>query len=300
LLAYLTTTLRSANDELLGLELIQETIFHDHPYGHAPAGTVQGLTAIALDDVRRFYRERYTQAAVILGVAGGYPERFPSDLRRRLQVLPRGAAQWVDLPAPPTPNGRRFTLIEKPAAATSIHFGYPLPIDRTDPDFYPLMVANSVLGEHRTFHGRLMQELRGKRGLNYGDYSYVEYWDNPPGTSNPLPGHPRRQQYFSVWVRPVVPANAQFALRAALYEVDRLVRDGISYAEFDLTRDFLVGYSKLWARSLDARLGFHMDSRFLRMPYFIDEVERRLKRLTLDDVNRASRNICKPIGSRRS
>ena len=45
---------------------------------------------------------------------------------------------------------------------------------RRDDDFYALAVANSYLGEHRTFNGKLMQDLRGKRGLNYGDYSYIE------------------------------------------------------------------------------------------------------------------------------
>ena len=42
LMAYLTTTLRSANDELLGLEMIQQVVFRGHPYEHAPAGTVDG------------------------------------------------------------------------------------------------------------------------------------------------------------------------------------------------------------------------------------------------------------------
>jgi zinc protease len=148
------------------------------------------------------------------------------------------------------------------------------------------MVANSYLGEHRTFHGRLMQQLRGARGLNYGDYSYIEYWDNPPRTSNPPPNVPRRQQYFSVWVRPVVPNTSLFALRAALFEVDRLVKRGLTDDEFALTRDFLVNYSKLWARSLSDRLGYQMDGRFYGTPFFIDEIERRLAGLTAADVNR--------------
>ena len=48
---------------------------------------------------------------------------------------------------------------------------------RRDDEFYALAVANSYLGEHRTFNGKLMQDLRGKRGLNYGDYSYDELRD---------------------------------------------------------------------------------------------------------------------------
>ena len=288
LLGHLTTTLRSANDELLGLEMIQQVIFDGHPYGHAPAGTVEGLSSITLDDVRNFYRTHYTRANLILGVAGGYESAYPASLVERLQVLPAGGHDArAALPPPPPLEGREFTLIDKKTEAVGIHFGYPLPVTRVDEDFYPLLVANSYLGEHRTFHGRLMQELRGRRGLNYGDYSYLEYWDNAPGTSNPPPNHPRRQQYFSVWVRPVVPDNAVFALRAAIHQVDRLVAKGLTREEFDLTRDFLISYSKLWARSLSDRLGFHMDSRFYGMPYFIDHIERQLSALTLEKVNAA-------------
>lgn len=287
--AYLTSTLRSANDELLGLEAIQDAIFRGHPYGHPPEGTVQGLAAITLDDVRKFYRESYTQANLQIGVAGGFPPGYPAALAGRLGALPAGAEGRAALPEPPAPPGRRFTLIEKDAGSVGIHFGYPLSINRADPDFYPLMIANSFLGEHRTFHGRLMQQLRGERGLNYGDYSYIEHWDVPPYTSSPGPGVPRRQQYFSVWIRPVRPETAHFALRAALHEVDRLRERGLTQDELDLTRDFLVNYSKLWAQTLSDRLGFHMDSRFYGMPYYIEEIERRLPAVTVEDVQRVVR-----------
>jgi len=287
--AYLTSTLRSANDELLGLEAIQGAIFRGHPYAHPPAGTVEGLAAITLDDVKKFYRENYTSANLLLGVAGGFPAGYPEALAGRLAALPAGEEGRLPLPAPPAPDGRRYTLIEKDAGAVGIHFGYPLPVNRSDPAYYPLMVANSYLGEHRTFHGRLMQQLRGERGLNYGDYSYVEHWYNPPFTSNPTPGVPRRQQYFSVWIRPVRPETTHFALRAALHEVDRLRERGMTQEELDLARDFLVSYSKLWAQTLTDRLGFHLDSRFYGMPYYIDEIERRLAEVTVEDVRAAVR-----------
>lgn len=287
--AFLTSTLRSANDELLGLEAIQDAIFAGHPYGHPTAGSVQGLAAITLDDVKRFYRQHYTRANLMLGVAGGFPEGYVDGLTKRLAALPAGEAGRLELPAPPKVEGRRFTLIDKDAGAVGIHFGYPLPINRADADYYPLMVANSYLGEHRTFHGRLMQQLRGLRGLNYGDYSYIEHWLAPPFTSNPSPNVPRRQQYFSVWIRPVRPETAHFALRNALYEVDRLAAGGMTEQDFELTRDFLVNYSKLWAQSLSDRLGFHMDSRFYGMPYYIDEIERQLSGLTLEQVNAAAK-----------
>lgn len=288
--AYLTSNLRSANDELLGLEAIQQQIFDGHPYHHAPQGTVQGLAAVTLDDVKGFYRRHYNRANLVLGVAGGYPEGFAEKLAGQLAALPAGTkkdAGHRPLPKPQEVEGRRFTLVEKGTASVGIHFGYPLLLNRSDPDYYPLMVANSFLGEHRTSHGRLMQQLREKRGLNYGDYSYIEHWHAPPFTNTPSPNFPRRQQYFSVWVRPVRPETAHFALRAALHEVQRLRERGMTEAEFELTRDYLVNYSKLWAQTLSSRLGFHLDSRFYGMDYYIHQIEERLGELELADVNRA-------------
>jgi zinc protease len=288
LLSYLTNTLRSASDELLGLEAIQQRIFAGHPYGHSPAGTVAGLESITLEDVRQFYRSHYTRANLMIGVAGGYPDGFPARLARDLGSLPAGVRTARTLPPPPAANGRHITLIDKETASVGIHFGFPLPITRKDADFYPLMVANSYLGEHRSFNGLLMTQLRAIRGLNYGDYSYLEYWDDPPNTYQPPPNVPRRQQYFSVWVRPVVPADAHFALRAALYEVRQVHDHGLTPQQFQLTRDFLLNFSKLWVQDLSSRLGFQMDSRYYGTPYFLDEIQTRLGRLTVEDVNRAA------------
>jgi zinc protease len=295
LVSYLTSTLRGGNDELLGLEALQQELFEGHPYGHAPAGTVSGLEAITLDDVERFHRTHYTRANLLLGVAGGYPESFPGKLRGALAKLPQGEpSASVDLPAPPKASGRAFTLIEKNTQAVGIHFGHHLPITRADADYYPLMVANSYLGEHRTFNGVLMNQLRGDRGLNYGDYSYIEHYAVPPFTSRPTPNVPRRQQYFSVWIRPVVPETAHFALRAGLYFVKKTVEEGLSEEQFELTRDYLVNYSKLWAQTLSERLGIMMDSRFYRMPYWIEEIETRLAGLTVEEVNAALKKHIHP------
>jgi zinc protease len=287
LLAYLTDTLRASSDELLGLEVIQQAIFKGHPYGHAPAGTVEGLEAITLEDVKKFYQENYTRANLMLGLAGGYPDRFIASLKEILSALPEGAPETAELPQPQKIEGRSFLLVDKETDSVGIHIGFALPVTRADDDYYPLMIANSYLGEHRTSHGRLVQQLRMARGFNYGDYSYIEHWANPPFTFHPSPNVPRRQQYFSVWIRPVVPETAHFALRNALYELRQFTEQGMSQEDFDLTRTYLINYSKLWAQSLSRRLGYLMDSRFYGMDYYIGAIEEKLAQLTLEDVNKA-------------
>ena len=186
LTAALANSLRS-NDELLGLELLQQKIFKGHPYGHSPIGTVDGLQSITLDDVKQFYRQHYTRANLMLGVAGGYPADYVARLTRDLAALPAGQKGRMALPPAPKVQGHNFTLVEKQTGSVGINFGFPLPITRADADYYPLMVANSFLGEHRTFNGRLMNELRGDRGLNYGDYSYIEYLRQPAVRLAPRP-----------------------------------------------------------------------------------------------------------------
>lgn len=289
LLSHLKTRLRSASDELLGLEAIQGAMYHGHPYEHAPAGTVQGLGAITMDDVRAFWKEHYTQGRITVGVAADGPEALAAGLVAALRGLPAGVTAVASLPPAPVPEGRRITVIDKPTASVGLHFGAPIAVTRASDDYWPLMIANSWLGEHRTFNGVLMRELRAVRGLNYGDYSYIEHWANPPGTSHPTPGHGRRSQAFTVWIRPVEPKNALFALRAALHFVDVARDKGMTQAELDATRDYLNGYSKLWAQTQTARLGFAMDSRFYGMPPYIEEIERRLAGVTLEQVNAAIR-----------
>ena len=88
------------------------------------------------------------------------------------------------------PRGLEVTIVEKPAEATAISIGFPIDVTRRDDDFYALAVANSYLGEHRTFNGKLMQDLRGKRGLNYGDYSYIEDFIQDGTSTFPIPNNP--------------------------------------------------------------------------------------------------------------
>jgi zinc protease len=289
LLSTITTTLRASNDELLGLEEIQDVLFPGHPYGHPSAGTVEGLKNITLDDVRHFYKEHYTRANLILGLAGGYPADYPNQLEHDLAALPAGTRSATPLPAAPPVTGRQVTLVEKATDSVGIHIAHPLSITRKDPDYYALMLMNSALGEHRTFSGRLMVDLRQLRGLNYGDYSYIEYREAAPFTTYPSPGTPRREQYFSVWVRPVVPTDAQFALRAALWDVQRMHDHGLTEQEFEATRKFLINYSKLWVQDQSRRLGVSVDSKYYGMPDYIDEIDKHLKSLTLAQVNDAAR-----------
>ena len=285
----LTSVLRAADDENLGKETLGAAMYPGHPYGRPTIGTASGIRAITLDDVKAFWAARYTRESATLGLSGGFGEAFPDRVKADLAGLPSGTVPKVELPAPRAPQGIEATIVTKPTRAWAISIGFPIGVTRADDDFYALMVANSYLGEHRTFNGVLMNKIRGERGINYGDYSYVENFVQEGGSTFPLPNIARRQQFFSIWIRPVAPQHAHFSIRAAMRELDRLVKDGMTPAQFEETRAFLLSYSKLWTQTASRRLGYELDGRFYGRKSLVDEVAERLPKLTVDQVNAAVR-----------
>lgn len=286
---YLKVSLRQANDEELGKEALYNFIYEDgHPYGHDNAGTIAALEKLTLDDVKQFYRDHYTQANFVLGLAGGYPKGFDAKVQGDMAAkLPAGRADQVTLPPPAKINGLEMEVIEKNTPGTAISFGFPIPVTRKDPDWAALLVMQSYLGQHRSSNSYLYQRLREIRGLNYGDYAYIEYFPRGMFQFHPDPNLARRQQIFQVWIRPVEPKNGLFALRAGLYELNKLARDGMSEKDFEATRQFLGKFVNVLTKDQDAQLGYALDSRYYGLPSFTDYVRAQLAKLTLTEVNRA-------------
>src|SRR2546425_7975477 len=79
---YLKTSLRGGNDEELGKEVLYTMIYPStHPYGHQNRGAVGSLEKLTLKDVRDFYGANCTRANLVVGLAGGYPEKFPAQVK---------------------------------------------------------------------------------------------------------------------------------------------------------------------------------------------------------------------------
>jgi zinc protease len=284
---FLEKSLRGNDDEELGKQALELELYRNHPYGHAVSGTIAALKKLTLDDVKNFYKNNYTTGNIMIGTAGDVNAQFIARMQSEFAALPGTETKKLKLATPEKPSGMEITLIEKDARATAISIGMPIDITRKDADFYALLVANSFLGEHRTFNGLLMNNMRGKRGLNYGDYSYIEHFVQDGDSTFALPNNPRQQQYFSIWLRPVPNENRLFALRQAIWELDRFINRGMTAAEFEATRRFLINYSNLWVQTLSRRLGYRLDSEFYGTKDFINTLHEQLPRLTLAQVNAA-------------
>ncbi len=152
-------------------------IFGAAPYGHNLGGTPQSLKAISRPDVVGFHKTWYRPDNAVLVVAGDIAPADMFSLAEKLFGSWKAAGTMPETPAetaaPEKPKEPRVIVVDLPdsgqAAVTVTLRG----IRRVDPEYYPALVANAVLGAG--YSSRLNQEIRIKRGLSYGAGSAFEF-----------------------------------------------------------------------------------------------------------------------------
>lgn len=284
----LTLDLKDNNEEEFGKERLQANVFAGTGYGHPVLGTVKGIEAITLDDVKAFYRQAYVRGALKVGISGDVSDAMLATLKAQLAGLPDGAGlPATNVPKGRMPNGLEVEIVEKNTRATAMSFGLPLEVTRTHPDFAALWLAKTWLGEHRSSSAHLYQRIREERGMNYGDYAYIEAFPRGMFQFFPNPNLGRKAQLFEVWIRPVAPQNGHFALRVALHELGRMVENGISQQDFATTRDYLMKNVFVMTATQDQQLGYALDSQWYGTPEFTTMMRDALSKLSAADVNAA-------------
>jgi zinc protease len=240
--------------------------------------------------VKKFYADYYTIRNITIGIAGGYPEEFAAQVSDDLQVLKPGERVAMIRPAAPAPEGRKAVIVEKETPAVAVSFGFPIELKRGDPDWVALWLARSYFGEHRNSNSYLYKRIREARGMNYGDYAYIEYFPRGMFQFQPDTNLGRQQQIFQVWVRPLRGNNdAHFATRAAVFELEKLIANGMSESDFEATRSYLAKSVSLLTDGQSRQLGYELDSQYYGIDPFAAYVREGLGKLTLADVNRVIR-----------
>jgi len=285
------TDLVGNNDEELGKEFLYASIYGtEHPYGSLNLGNSADIESITLADVQSFYSQYYTVANITVGLSGGYPDAFPTMISNDLQKLEVGTRVALDVPAAPMPDGREAVLIEKETPGVAVSFGFPVELRRGDPDWVALWLARSYFGEHRNSNSHLFDRIRETRGMNYGDYAYIEYFPRGMFQFHPDTNLGRQQQIFQVWIRPVRSNNdAHFATRVATYELDKLITEGMTESDFVATKSYLAKFVSLITDGQSRQLGYAIDSQYYETEEFSEYIRAGLDNLTLDDVNRVIR-----------
>lgn len=155
---------------LAGMVLVP-LLYGDAPYGTLSGGTPASLKALTRADLVEQYREWWHPGNAALVVTGGIDSASATAMAQRLFGAWQGEGAAPQAPAARAgeASAPRTLVIDMPGAGQAAVVAAVRGIDRADPDYYNLVVANAVLGSGS--NGRLFEEIRTKRALSYGAYS---------------------------------------------------------------------------------------------------------------------------------
>ncbi|HSM13611.1 MAG TPA: pitrilysin family protein [Thermoanaerobaculia bacterium] len=211
---------------VLAEEAVARTLYAGTPYGSLLLGDEASLEALAREEVLGFHAACWRPAGGALLLVGDFaPEAARAgieDLFGDWTAAPPAAAPAVVPPAPP--ERRRVVVVDRPGAAqTEIRIAQ-VGVERTHPDRTLLGVLNALLGGK--FTSRLNLNLRERHGYTYGASSRLVDRRSP----GPL-----------VIGAAVANEVAGAALREALGEIERLLREPVGEEELAETRSYLLG-----------------------------------------------------------
>ncbi len=251
--------------------------FGDHPYGHAPDGTRESVTALTRDDILAAHAATIARDRLYVGVVGDITaEALGPLLDRLLGDLPAEGAPMPDDVAVQLAGGTTVVPFETPqSVAVFGHAG----MDETDPDFFAAHIMNQILGGGG-FQSRLMTELREKRGLTYGVYSFLA----------PM-------EHAALVMGQVASANESIAEAVQLVREQwaDVAENGVSADELEAAKKYITGAYPLRFDGNGAIARILAGMQFAGRPItYIETRNDRMNAVTLDDVKRVAARLLQP------
>ena len=199
-------------------------VFGDHPYANPVLGTPGSVSAITAGDARQFYSKEYTTDRAAIAVVGDFKT---ADMKKRITALFGNWKTAASSAAPLTEPTLAFTqnrvlLINKDDARETTFWIGGKGIRRSNPDYVPVTVVNTILGGR--FTSWLNDALRVNSGLTYGANSRFI----------PL----RNSGTFSISTFTKTSTTTQ-AIDIALQVLDSLHRTGIDEATLSSAKNYV-------------------------------------------------------------
>jgi zinc protease len=257
----------------LASERLRRVLFGAHPYA-VVGPTEDQLASITRDQLAEFYRKHYVPVESVLIVVGDFSaDAMLTEIEQIFGAWKAPKPEAPVSPAPPRQSGRHVHLVHLPGTVqTQVLLGN-LSINRRDPDWYHLILANSIFGG--AFHSRLVLNIREQKGYTYSPGSGV----------NAL----RQQGYFTV--RAAVRNDVVAAtLTEMFYEMDRMRSVPVTAEELDSARSYLTGVFSLGVATQDGLLGQLSTVYLDQLPEgYLETYRERIRALTAADVLAAAR-----------
>ena len=260
-------------------EAFNKAVFGDHPYGSSLNGTLESVAALNRDDLIAAQGAVLARDRIFIGAVG---DITPDELGKLLDDLLGGLPE-TGAPMPPRadfdiPSG--VTVVDFPTPQSVALFGQK-GIRQDDPDFFAAVILNHVLGGGG-FESRLMNEVREKRGLTYGVYSYLVSRD-----------------LAETYMGSVSSANDRVgqAIDVIRDEWAKMASNGITETELNDAKTYITGSYPLRFDGNGPIAGILVGMQMLGLPIdYIATRNEKVEAVTLDDVKRVAAELLDPDG----
>ncbi|EAQ03814.1 peptidase, M16 family protein [Pseudooceanicola batsensis HTCC2597] len=251
--------------------------FGDHPYGTDSNGTVDSVSSLTRGDILQAHADAMARDRIYIGAVGDItPEELATLLDDLLGDLPETGAPLPRDIEPALTGGTTVVPFDTPQSVALFgHAG----VDRESDDFFAAYLLNTILGGGG-FESRLMTEVREKRGLTYGVYSFLVDKD-----------------HADLWMGQVQSANNRVAdaievIRAQWAEISE---NGVTAEELEAAKKYLTGAYPLRfdgnGRIANIITGMQIEGMPLDYPATRND---RVEAVTLDQVNDVARRYLDP------
>ena len=251
--------------------------YGDHPYGSDGKGTIESVSALSRDDIVEAHRNVFARDRVYVGAVGDITEAelatLLDDLLGDLPEQGRAFPEKIDVTFD---GGETVVGFDTPQ---SVAIFAQRGIERHDDDFFAAFILNHILGAGG-FESRLMTEVREKRGLTYGIYTYLAPKD-----------------LAEVYVGRVSSSNDRIAEAIAVTREEwaRIAREGVTEKELSDAKIFLTGAYPLRfdgnARIASIMVGMQMQN--LGVDYIATRND-KVNAVTLEEINRVAAELYDP------
>ncbi|MFT4999322.1 MAG: zinc protease [Paracoccaceae bacterium] len=258
-------------------EAFDRMTYGAHPYGTPSTGTTDAVNLFTREDMIKAHADSMSLDKMVVGAVGDVSASELGEILDELLLkLPQSGA-----PAPAKAKVEitgGITVIDFPSPQSVAVFGHK-GIPRHDPDFFPAYVMNQVFGSSG-FTSRLTNEVREKRGLTYGVYTYLASYD-----------------LAELFQGSVASANDRIgeAIDVIRDEWVKIAEDGVTEEELDAAKKYLTGAYPLRfdgnGRIASILAGMQLDG--LPMSY-IETRNEQVNAVTLEDVARVAKRLMKP------
>lgn len=263
----------------IGAKAFQAAIYGDHPYGLPEEGEEDSVAALSREDLVNFHARHYRAAGMVITLMGDLTRERAETLANELAAgLPSGDAPPALAPAPAVAAMPGERVIAHHASQSHLFMGQP-GLMRHDPDYFPLLVGNYVLGGGG-FDSRLNEAVRQQRGLAYSVYSYFA----PMQAMGP----------FQVGLQ-TGRATTREAVDTAYAELVRYLAEGPSEAELIQAKNNLVGGFPLRLDSNRKIMEHLAVIGFYRLPMdWLETWATHVEAVTREDIRRAFQARLRP------